>query len=253
MNNPLVSIITPCFNSENYISKTINSVIMQSFQQWEMIIVDDFSSDKSVDIIKKLMTNEKRISLIENKENLGSGASRNKAIKIAKSRYIAFLDADDIWHYDKLKIQIKFMIDNKIAFSHTSYGYIDSFDKEIKSPLKVSRHPIDYYFLLKRTEISCLTAVYDSKLIGKYYMPDRKLKQDYALWLSILKNGYKSHPIPHVLAYYRQHANQKTRKKYKLIFSHVIFLKETKNMSILKSIYYTLFWIKNGFFRYIIG
>jgi teichuronic acid biosynthesis glycosyltransferase TuaG len=142
------------------------------------------------------------------------------------------------------------MIENKAAFSHTSYGYIDVEGNEIKSPLRVSQHPVTYKDLLKRTEISCLTAVYDASIIGKFYMSEHRRKQDYALWLSILKTGVQSLPLDEVLAYYRQVPTSATSKKYNLIFKHYLFLRETQELSIIQSGYYTLSWMINGFSRY---
>ena len=139
-----------------------------------------------------------------------------------------------------------------MKFSHSSYGYIDHNGKKIKSTFHVSSHPIEYKDLLKRTEISCLTAVYNQELIGKYYMSHHRKKQDYALWLSILKDGILSYPLDKELAYYRQRKGSATSKKYKLIFDHVTFLMETQALGLFKSIYYTLYWMVNGFFRYMI-
>ncbi|MDA9947060.1 glycosyltransferase [Candidatus Marinimicrobia bacterium] len=247
---PIVSIVTPVYNSEKFLEEAINSVIYQSFKSWEMIIVDDCSSDKSVKIIKNIIKCNSKIKLIRNLTNEGAGVSRNKAIKIAKGRYIAFLDSDDIWHVDKLKIQINLMDEKKISFSHTSYGYLSEDGKPIKSTFRVSAYPVGYKNLLKRTEISCLTAVYNQEIIGKYYMTEHRRKQDYALWLEILKDGHQSFPIDIELAYYRQNSRSATSKKWKLIFIHFTFLIETQSMNFFSSIYYTLWWMYNGIIKY---
>lgn len=246
----LVSIITPIFNCDQFIEEAIKSVIVQTYKNWEMIIVDDFSTDNSLKIIKDFSKKESRIRLIQNKKNNGSGISRNKAIKIASGRYIAFLDSDDIWHKDKLKIQITLMKKNNWCFSHTSYGYISEKGETIKSTFHVSNKPVTYSRLLKRTEISCLTAVYDQELIGKFYMSNHKNKQDYFLWLSILKRGNKSYPIDTELGFYRQRKNSNTNQKSKLLLSHISFLMNTQKMNIFESIYYTSFWVMNGIGRY---
>ena len=251
MNN-LVSIITPLYNSENFIEDAINSVKVQNYTDWEMIIVDDLSNDGSLDIAKGISKKDTRIKILENKKNFGAGISRNRAIKISQGRYIAFLDSDDIWHKDKLEIQINLMKKNNWSFSHTSYGYISTDGTNIKSTFHVSNSPISYIDLLKRTEISCLTAIYDQSILGKFFMSNHRKKQDYALWLAILKEGNKSFPIDIELAYYRQRKNSNTSKKRKLIFSHISFLMETQKMNFIQSIYYTFFWIINGFFRYIL-
>lgn len=249
---PLVTIVTPVYNSINYVRDSIESVINQTFQNWEMILVDDGSNDGSFELISSIAKIENRIKIIRNKENRGSGLSRNKAIKLANGKYIAFLDSDDLWHNDKLKIQIELMEKNKWSFSHTSYGYISEQGEKIKSTFHVSEHPINYSNLLKRTEISCLTAVYNQRILGKCYMTEHRRKQDYALWLSILKKNVESQPIDVELAYYRQRPGSATSNKRSLITNHVKFLMETQSMNFIQALYYTTFWMVNGFIRYFI-
>jgi teichuronic acid biosynthesis glycosyltransferase TuaG len=248
--NYLVSIITPLFNCEKFIYETIESVISQDYTNWEMIIVDDCSDDKSVEIVRKLISIDDRIQLIINKTNKGSGHSRNLAIKKAKGEFIAFLDSDDIWSPNKLSIHLDFMHKNNSAFSHTSYGYIDEFGNKIMSTFHVSRNPVKYTDLLKRTEISCLTAMYDVRKIGKMYMPDLRRKQDYALWLDILKLDFKSDPLDLELAYYRQRSNSNTSNKFKLIFDHWKFLRLREKIPFIKSFYYLSCWAFGGLRKY---
>ena len=246
-----VSIITPVYNAERFLLKTAESIINQTYKDWEWIVVDDCSKDNSWKLMQELAKSDGRIKIYKNEKNLKSGKTRNFAIKEAKGRYIAFLDADDIWTEDKLAIQIPFMYKNKYAFSYTSFGYLDEEGNIIKSPLKVNRE-IDYKHLLKRTEIGCLTAVYDAEMLGKFYMSDHSTKHDYALWLSILKAGNKAYGLDEVLAYYRIVSTSATSKKHTLILKHINFLKETQGISTLKATYYTLFWMINGFVRHYI-
>lgn len=247
---PLVSIVTPVFNSAIYLNETIQSVIAQNYTNWEHILVDDCSTDNSVEIIKSFALNEPRIRLLKMPINMGSGSARNMAILEAKGKYIAFLDSDDVWVPEKLTIQIKFMEEKQIDFSHSSYGYWDEKSNEIKKPFLVSHNPVSYKDLLKRTEISCLTAIYNQQTIGKMYMPDLRRKQDYALWLSILKKGYKSYPQQEVLAYYRQRKGSATNKKYKLIYKHYRFLVESEGLCFFNAVKYTIYWMINGLFKY---
>lgn len=251
-NYPLVSIITAVYNCSDYIYEMINSVIKQTYDNWELIIVDDCSKDGTDKIIINFVNQDNRIKIIKNKNNLGAGLSRNKAIEFAKGEYIAFLDGDDIWANQKLEIQICLMEKNNWVFSHTSYGYISESGKKIKETFHVSKQPVGYDHLLKKTEISCLTAVYNQKKIGKYYMSHHRRKQDYALWLKILKDGYYSYPIDDELAYYRQRPGSATSKKYKLVVYHLIFLRETQGLSLIASMYYTMYWVFNGIIRYYI-
>lgn len=248
--NYLVSIITPLFNCEKYIRDTIESVIVQDYTNWEMIIVDDCSDDKSTDVVHEYTTNDNRIQLIINKTNKGAGYCRNLAIKKAKGEFIAFLDSDDIWSPNKLSKHLEFMHKNNSAFSHTSYGYIDDLGNKIMSTFHVSRQPVKYTDLLKRTEISCLTAMYDVRKIGKMYMPHLRKKQDYALWLDILNLGFKSDPLDLELAYYRQRSNSNTSNKFNLIIAHWKFLRFREKISFFKSLYYLSCWMIGGFRKY---
>lgn len=250
MERPLVSIVTPLFNSEKFVADTIDSVVSQSYSNWEMIIVDDCSSDGSVEIVLGYKEKEERIRFFQLNENSGSGIARNKAIEESKGRYIAFLDSDDIWTPDKLEKHIKYMQTVGAVFSHTSYGYLNEEGSRIKGTFRVSKHPVSYHDLLKRTEISCLTAIYDAEKLGKFYMSKHKRKQDYALWLSILKTGVKSYPLDLELAFYRQSRNSATSNKPKLLVKHVSFLKETQRMNSLQALYYTAYWLINGIIRY---
>ena len=157
----LVTIIMPCYNSENYIEDTIKSVLAQKYKEWELIIVDDFSTDNSVKIIENLINNDKRIKLIKSKNNRGAGHSRNKAIKIAEGEYYAFLDSDDLWYPNKLDNQITFMKNNKIAFSYTGYNFISE-SGEFKNHFLQAKNKIKYSDLLKTNHIGCLTVIYNA-------------------------------------------------------------------------------------------
>lgn len=248
--NVKVSIITPVFNSEKFIAESMNSVLNQTYPHWEQILVDDCSSDHSVDIIERYVKKDTRIKLIKLKENCGAGPARNRAIDEATGSIIAFLDSDDVWFPQKLEKHVEFMIKSNAAFSHTSYGFINEEGKIINRTFHVSDRAITYSDLLKRTEISCLTAMFDIRKTGKMYMPDLRVKQDYALWLSILKKGFVSEPLDIELAYYRQRKNSNTNVKYKLIIKHLKFLYNVEKLGYIKTVYYTFFWAINGIQKY---
>lgn len=246
----LVSVITPLYNNAEFLKDCINSVLNQEYQNWEMLIVDDCSTDDSYLLAQALSAKESRIKVFKMAKNSGSGLARNKAIQEAKGEYIAFLDSDDIWHPKKLIIQINEMELNNAVFSHTNYGYLSEENKFLEKEFRVSNFRVNYKDLLKRTEISCLTAVYNARVLGKIYMPDMRRKQDYALWLKILKSGNYSLPIPLKLAWYRQVNGSATSKKYTLIIKHICFLRETQGLNLIMAIYYTVLWILNGIKRY---
>jgi glycosyltransferase involved in cell wall biosynthesis len=235
--NDLVSIITPSYNSEKFISKTIKSVLAQTYKKWEMIIVDDTSSDNSNEIIEAFVRNDKRIKLFKLKKNSGPAVTRNVAIQEAKGKYIAFLDADDLWKPNKLEDQIAFMKKNNIAFTYSSYNTIDeegkSLDKIINPPVSLT-----YNDMLKENLIGCLTAIYDVDKIGKQFMPLIRKRQDYGLWLSILKNIPKAYKAPGVLAKYRVLNQSISSNKVGLLkYNFELFYKHEK-LSFLESIYY---------------
>jgi len=248
----LVSVVTPLFNKVNFIEQCISSVLAQSYANWEMIIIDDCSCDGSYEIAQKYSKVDPRIRVERMVVNSGAGVARNRAISIAKGQFIAFLDADDVWHCNKLKIQLTEMIVRNAAFSHTSYGYLHKKGYIMSKILRVSSRPVTYVDLLKRTEISCLTAMYDVRKIGKVYMPDLPRKQDYATWLDILSRGHSSHPVDKVLAWYRQVPGSNSSNKLSLIVNHYIFLRKLQKLNILNSIRYTTLWIVNGLLRYYI-
>ncbi len=248
--HPLVSIITPVYNAERYLETTIRSVLDQKYQNWEMILVDDLSTDGSRAIMEQFAEMDTRVRNVFLEKNSGSGVARNTGIAAARGRYIAFLDSDDTWHPEKLTIQIGLMETHNWDFSHTSYGYLYADGQVMPRVFHVSSHPVTYTDLLKRTEISCLTAIYNCESIGKFYMSEHRRKQDYALWLGILKSGVVSHPVDQVLAYYRQTPHSATSNKWKLILKHVSFLRETQGLGLIKAIYYTAWWMLNGVIRY---
>jgi teichuronic acid biosynthesis glycosyltransferase TuaG len=245
-----VSIVTPTYNSIKFIERTVQSVLNQTFKDWEWIIVDDLSTDGTREYLTELQNRDPRIKCVLKEVNEGSGPTRNKAIELASYKYIAFLDSDDIWIPEKLALHVNFMEKNKSAFSHTSYGFIDENDKIIKQTFHVSDVPVYYEDLLKRTEISCLTAMYNQDVLGKMYMPDLRRKQDYALWLSILKKGFHSDPLDIETAFYRQHNSSATSNKIKLILKHIEFLRKNEELNIFKSLYYTFHWGFGGLRKY---
>jgi len=240
LENQKVSIITPSYKSKKFIKQTIESVLAQTYQNWEMIIVDDMSPDNSNEIIENYIKKDNRIKLIKLNKNSGPAVARNKAIKESKGRYIAFLDADDQWFPQKLEKQITFMKVNNYAFTYTFYSQINE-EGEIQGnpihpPLKLS-----YTDMLKMNRIGCLTAIYDSKFLGKVYMPFIQKRQDYGLWLKILKQEKYAYCLAENLALYRIHSNSISRNKIELIKYHYTLFRKHEKLSVYKSIYYIIY------------
>jgi len=249
---PVVSVIMPSFNSEKFIGEAILSVIKQDYINLELIIIDDNSSDNSLKIIKKFQNQDERIKLIKLNSNKGPGFARNEGLKVALGKYITFLDSDDLWKIDKLKTQIPIMERLSIPVTHTDYGYLNAKGEILSKTFKTSNYEIGFKDLLKRTEISCLTIVYNKELVGVNFFPEIKRKQDYVVWLNILKKGYKSVPLHFVSGYYRQQSTKKIIKRLSYIYSHFILLKsDYVGLSFFQSLYYTIHYLLNGVSRYI--
>ena len=240
---PKVSVIMPNFNGYLFLKESINSVLEQSLENIELIIIDDCSFDDSRSEIIRLVKGNPKVGIVFNEVNFGSGNSRNIGIYLAKGEWIAFLDADDIWLKDKLSKQIEFAKQTNSVMLFSSYGKIDESGVVLKNRIYLRSTKISYQSLLRENQIGCLTAMYHSGMIGKYYMSSHRNKQDYFLWLSILKKGHEALGIIDVTALYRVHKNSATNKKHRLLFSHIVFLRETQNLSLLKSCYYTLTWL----------
>lgn len=199
--NPIVSIITPAYNSSKFIQETIDSIQSQTFSDWEHIIVDDCSQDETVEIVQK--QKDSRIRLITLPQNAGAAVARNTGLRIAQGRYIAFLDSDDLWVPHKLETQLNFMRKKDVAFSFSKYRVVR--EDGLDTGMVVDVPPtIDYKSLLKNTVIGCLTVMLDTHKLGSLQMPNIRSRQDTALWLSILKDGYMAHGIQEELSLYRK-------------------------------------------------
>lgn len=235
MGNHLVSIITPSYNSSKYISKTIESVLAQSYLNLEMVIVDDFSKDNSTEVIKKFVLEDSRIRLIVLDNNVGAAEARNIALRQAKGRYIAFLDSDDVWTKDKLNRQLSFMSSNNYLFTFTAYGLMNE-DGTIQNKTINVPKLITYDKYLKNTIIGCLTVVIDREQIGPFEFPNIKSSHDMGLWLQILRKGFVAYGLNEELAFYRivRNSNTANKKKAALDVWHVY--REIEKLSIFYSI-----------------
>ena len=240
-NEFIVSIITPSYNASKTIGDTIDSVISQSYKNWELLIVDDNSTDHTLAIIRDYMESEPRIKLFSQNENRGAGFCRNLAIEVATGRFIAFLDSDDTWHPLKLEKQIKFMLDNHYALTYTAYQKFDA-KKNITGHINPPNR-INYAELLKSNVIGCLTAVYDTDLVGKIYMPLIRKRQDMALWLKILQKVDYAWCLNEQLAYYREGHSSLSSNKMKILASQWDFYRGHLKLSIIQTMWYFSFYV----------
>lgn len=245
----LVSIITPVYNAEKFIEQTIASVRDQTYINWEHILVDDCSSDKSSEIIQNLSKEDSRIKYVKLTENAGPAVARNTAITLAKGRYLAFLDADDIWFDIHLEDSLNFMNVNGYDFVFASYKRSNENLEFIYSDFEVPGK-VSYTDILKSNSISCLTAVVDTSILGKKTMPLIRKRQDMGLWLKYLKETKYAYGIKKPHAIYRIRENSLSRNKFSLIKYQWQFYKEVEKLSTLKSFYFLVMWTYLGYKKY---
>ncbi len=229
VSNPKVSIIITYYKKKDYILKTINSIVNQTFNNYELIFVYDDDDRKDLIFIKKILKKIKKKKLIINHKNLGVAKSRNKALRFCKGSYIAFIDADDIWKKIKLEFQIKYMKKNKSDFSCTEFDVINEKNKILKFR-KVPKQ-INYQGLIKSNFIGLSTVVLSRKIYQKIKFPNLRTQEDFALWLKLLREGVKLFTINKNLSSWRKTKNslssnifQKLKDAFKLFY-----LLENKN------------------------
>ena len=202
----LISIITPVYNAENYIEQTLLMVEQQTYDNWELILVDDYSTDSSVDIIRRFLAdkNDERVRLIRSEKNEGPAKSRNKGMNVSRGRFISFLDADDVWKPEKLEHELKFMFDTEAVFAFTSYEFGDckgvGNGKIVHAPKELG-----YDEALSRTVIFTSTVMIDTRKVplNVINMPDIG-SEDTATWWQIMKSGYAANGLDEVLTVYRR-------------------------------------------------
>lgn len=183
--NDLVSVIIPLYNAEHYIGETIDSVLAQSYQKYEIVVVDDRSTDGSAAIVLDYCTREPRIRYFLQEKNMGAAEARNRALREARGRYVAFLDSDDLWTHDKLEKQLALLSQPDVAFVFCAYDMIDADSQPIKGKIRIKPR-LRYRDLLTKTMIATPTVVLDRGKLGSRQMPLRRTGQDYAFWLSLL-------------------------------------------------------------------
>lgn len=241
----MASIIMPTYNSEKYLCDSIQSAMAQSFDNWELIISDDGSEDKTLEIVKKFQSQDERIKLIRSPTNMGAANSRNAAVELAEGRYIAFLDSDDIWLPEKLSYQLDFMQLNDVAFSYARYQKINE-NGELITDSCYLPSKIDYHTLLGNQVIGCLTAVYDSEVFGKVYMPNIAKNEDFCLWLALLKRVKYAYCCDETIAQYRVRKGSVSSNKFLSLYYVWIVYRDIEKIPLLKSLTHLIKYI---FFR----
>lgn len=234
---PLVSVITPCHNMEKYVAETVQSVRNQTYSHWEMLIVCDASTDGTVDILKSLAAQDERIKLTIINSHSGIAEARNQAIKQAQGHYLAFLDADDLWHPEKLERQLQFMQDKGIEFSFSSYDLIDETGQLLGKTVEASKD-MSYDDYLRNTIIGCSTVMVDTDIVGPVTVPQFRTSEDTATWLDILKKGYVAHAIAQPLVSYRIRRKSASSNKLKASYDLWTVYRRHEKLPFFKALHY---------------
>lgn len=249
MNKPLISVIIPTYNSEKFIEDTLDSVRAQTYGNLEIIIVDDDSKDKTVEKVKEYMDRDTRIKLLQNNKNSGVAVSRNKGIKRASGEYIALLDSDDLWAGNKIEEQIKLAEKTDGDIIYSSYSLIDengkSMGREFKVPKKTTLES-----MLKKSVISCSTAMIKTGLLKKTLFSSEFYHEDYVLWLRLLKQGAAAYGVTEVLAYYRQIEGSRSNNKKRSAAERWKIYRKEMQFSVIRSVKYFLIYGIEGLKKY---
>jgi glycosyltransferase involved in cell wall biosynthesis len=237
MRTPLVSIVMPLYNAAPHVAQAVASVTAQTLPDWELLVVDDGSTDGGDTEVARRAAADDRIVPLRHPRNLGAAAARNTATGQARGRWIAFLDADDAWDPEKLARTVAFAEASGHAFVHHWYRRIEA--DGTPRPGEVTAPPVlTYADLLRANRIGCLTAMYDADRIGKVYAPDIAARNDYATWLGVLRRTGTAHCLPEVLASYRLSPGSISRNKLGLIAHHYHLFRNVEGLSLPASAFY---------------
>ena len=239
MEDKLVSIIMPTYNCAKFIGKTIESVIAQTYENWELIIVDDCSKDNTEEVVSEYKDNRIKYHRLEN--NSGAAVARTEAMKKASGRYMAFLDSDDLWKKDKLEKQLEFMNKNNYNFTCTEYEQIDEEGNKLNKVIKVKKRA-DYNRILLDCPVGNSTVMYNVEKLGKFEVPNIRKRNDDALWLQILKKEKYIYGMPDILMEYRIRSNSISSNKLSLVKYHWQLYREIEHLSVFRSAFHICWW-----------
>ncbi|WP_424943407.1 glycosyltransferase family 2 protein [Aliiroseovarius crassostreae] len=230
--SPAVSVIIPTYNAARYLERTVSSVQSQCFEDWELILADDASSDGTMDLARQLAAKDDRIRVLDTKTNGGAARARNRALKAARGRYMAFLDADDCWRPEKLTRQVAFMQSTNAPLSYTEFvrHFDDGSARQVRLPEKVDRKT-----LLRGNLIACSTAMYDREALGLVEMPDVRMRQDFGLWLRILERVPLAHGLCEPLTDYTVRSDSLSANKVKAISATWRLFHQVEGFGVVKS------------------
>lgn len=249
MEQPLISVIMPAYNSENTIGRAIESVLSQTYKNLELIVIDDNSTDKTAEIAESYSKADSRVILLRNPRNLGVALSRNIGCRNAKGEFLAFIDSDDVWFEDKLDRQLRFMQKTGCDLSYTSYSYINPCDKPTKTE-RVYKVPetVSYHKLLKENVIGCSTVMIKASSITGHEFNPEFAHEDYALWLDLARSGKTMHGIKEVLTCYS--FGGRSSNKFKAARDRWAVYRKSQELSVFKASYYMLFYVVHAIRKY---
>ena len=234
---PLVSVIMPCYNMASYVSDSIKSVIAQTYPHWELLIVDDASTDETVNIIKSYAQADSRIKFAIKKQNSGISDTRNLCIQMAQGQFLAFLDADDIWHPEKLEKQLSFMMAKNIGFTYSTYDWIDE-DGKVMNKFINTIGNLDYKTYLRNTIIGCSTVMVNKTITGDVIVPKFRTSEDTATWLDILRKGLLAYAIDESLVSYRIRRKSASSNKLKAAADLWKVYRQNEKLPFFEALYY---------------
>lgn len=243
----LVSIIMPAYNAADYIAESISSVIGQTYSNWELIIIDDASQDDTIHIVEEHARQEKRIKLHPLPTNQGAGFARNIGIKASKGDFICFLDADDLWIPDKLRVQVEFMQAHDAKVSYSSYDLMDETGKQLGCRITALEN-LSFDKLLRANYIGNLTGMYNAADLGKIYCPLIRKRQDWGLWLLATRKAGGARGIAQPLAWYRVRRHSISGNKWEMVKYNFRVYRKVLQFSLFKSFYKMIIFLWEQFF-----
>lgn len=245
-----VSVIMPAYNAEAYIEEAIRSVMAQTYDRWRLLVLDDGSTDGTVERVQQLARQDSRVMLIQNEENCGAARTRNRGMELCHEGYVAFLDSDDVWHPDKLAMQVQKAEHEQAGLVYTAYAIVDADGRPCKKPYTVPER-IDLKDLLRENVIGCSTVLLSAEVARKYRFVTDFYHEDYCLWLDILLDGYTAVGCTEILTDWRLIMNSRSFNKKKAARNRWRIYRHHLHFSVGKSVRYFLSYAWHGVMKYI--
>ncbi len=234
---PLVSVVMPAYNAEKFIQATIDSVRQQSYENWQLLVIDDGSKDRTVELVRAMAKEDARISLLQNEKNMGVAKTRNRGIALAEGEYIALLDSDDLWYPEKLEKQLALAEKTDAQIIYCSYAMIDEADRQKHAPFVVPTET-SYKKMLISSVISCSTVLLHAQTAKQYQFDETYYHEDYVLWMQLLRDGKRAVGCEEVLGAYRIRETSRSSDKLSSAKKRWVIYRKCLHMSFISSAYY---------------